>query len=107
VDGPKPQWPFSLAVRTPEDGRQTVRSLTTAGADFIKVYHRLPRDAYFAIADEARKQGIAFAGHVPPSVSAAEASDAGQESMEHMLGLLLASSTREEEIRREELKCAD
>ena len=40
-----------------------------------------PREVYFAIVDEAKAQGIGFAGHVPMSVSALEASDAGQKSM--------------------------
>jgi len=31
----------------------------------------------FAIADEAKKQGIAFEGHVPDSVRASEMSEAG------------------------------
>lgn len=47
-------------------------------ADFVKVYSFLQREAYFAIADEAKKQGIPFAGHVPFGVSGEEASDAGQ-----------------------------
>jgi imidazolonepropionase-like amidohydrolase len=66
-----------------EEGRKIVRKVKKEGADFIKVYNYIPRDAYFAIADEAKKQGIPFAGHVPYSVSAVEASDAGQQSIEH------------------------
>jgi imidazolonepropionase-like amidohydrolase len=100
VDGPKPIWPGSLAVGTEAEGRQAVIQSKQEGADFIKVYSRLPREAYFAIADEAKKQGIPFAGHVPGSVSVAEASDAGQKSIEHFTGLLQACSTREEELRK-------
>ena len=41
------------------------------GADFIKVYSMIPRDAYFAIADEAKRRNMVFAGHVPEFVSVA------------------------------------
>ena len=68
------------------------------GDDFIKVYSLLPRDAYFAIADESKKQGIPFEGHVPISVSAEEASNAGQKSIEHLTGILPACSTRAGEL---------
>src|SRR6185369_6678393 len=77
VDGPKPIWPGSIGVGSEAEARETVRRLKQAGADFIKVYSLLPREAYFAIADETKKQGLPFAGHVPQAVSAAEASNAG------------------------------
>ncbi len=86
-----------VVVSNEEEGRQAVRKVKKEGADFIKVYSYLPRDAYFAIADEAKKQGIPFAGHVPFSMSAAEASDAGQQSVEHCYSVSLACSTEGEE----------
>ena len=101
VDGPKPIWPGSLAVGTDAEGRQAVTRSKQEGADFIKVYSRLPREAYFAIADEAKKLGIPFAGHVPSSVTVAEASDAGQKSIEHLTNLLEACSSKEEELRKQ------
>jgi imidazolonepropionase-like amidohydrolase len=99
VDGPKPIWPGSLAAGTEAEGRQAVIESKQQGAEFIKVYGLLPREAYFAIAEEAKKQGIPFAGHVPGPVSMAEASDAGQKSVEHFTKLLEACSGREEELR--------
>jgi imidazolonepropionase-like amidohydrolase len=105
LDGrPKPLRPNFLAINTPEEGRETVRRLKTGGADLIKVYSELSRDSFLAIADEAKKQNIPFAGHVPFSVSALEASDAGQKSMEHLWGIYLSCSSREEELRSEMLK---
>jgi imidazolonepropionase-like amidohydrolase len=100
VDGPRPIWPGSIPVKDGAEGRQLVIRMKQGGVDFIKVYSRLPREAYFAIADEAKKQGIPFAGHVPDAVSAMEASDAGQKSIEHLTGVLVACSTREEELRK-------
>jgi imidazolonepropionase-like amidohydrolase len=75
-----------------------VRSLKQQGADFIKVLSPA-REAYFALADEAKKQNIAFAGHVPETVTAAEASNAGQKSIEHLSNILIACSSREDELR--------
>lgn len=43
---------------------------------------------------------MAFAGHVTIFVTPAEASDAGQKSIEHMNGILLACSAHEEEIKK-------
>jgi imidazolonepropionase-like amidohydrolase len=90
--------PELSAVQNESEAREAVRSLKSRGADFIKVLN-LARESYLALADEAKKQGIAFAGHVPETVTAAEASEAGQKSIEHLSGILLACSSREDEIR--------
>ena len=99
IDGPEPIWPNSISVSNKEDGRKAVTRVKQAGADFVKVYSLLPRDAYFGIADEAKQQGITFAGHVPNSVSAGEASDAGQKSIEHLTGIMIQCSSKEKELR--------
>jgi imidazolonepropionase-like amidohydrolase len=102
IDGEKPFWPGSVTATNAEHGRQAVQSLKKRGADFIKVYSKLSREAYFAIADEARKQELIFAGHVPETVSVSEASDAGQKSLEHLYGVFLACSSEEAKLRKEE-----
>src|SRR5262249_49015041 len=101
VDGPKPFVPSSLVAANAAEGREAVRKLKKMGADFVKVYTKLPREPYLSIADEAKQQGLPSAGHVPESVSAAEASDLGQKSIEHLTGVELACSDREDELRRE------
>jgi len=89
LDGPSPIWPaISRSVRTPADGHAAVVRAKREGSDFIKVYNGLSRDAYLAIVDEAKKQGMVVAGHVPLAITAAEASAAGQKSIEHLLGVL-------------------
>jgi imidazolonepropionase-like amidohydrolase len=95
LDGPKPMWPGSIAISTAEQGRQAVRDLKQKRADFVKVYSLLPREAYFAIADESKKVKLPFAGHVPDSVTPEEASDAGQASEEHLLQIVETCSDRE------------
>lgn len=101
VDGPQPVSPRFIAVATAAQGREVVAQQKERGADFIKVYDLLPRDVYFAIADEAHKRGIPFVGHVPVSVTVAEASDAGQKSIEHLLGVALGCSAQEQTLREE------
>jgi imidazolonepropionase-like amidohydrolase len=98
LDGPKPRFPSSIAITTPEDGRRAVDDLKRRGVDFIKLQSLIPRDAVFAIADEARKQGITFVGHVPDAVRASEASNAGQKSFEHLIGIFEGSSPLEAEL---------
>ena len=90
VGGPKPVWPGSIAVSNAAEGRKAVTEIKQSGADFVKVYSLLPRDAYLAIADESKKQGIPFEGHVPDSISVEEASSAGQRTIEHLTGVLAA-----------------
>jgi hypothetical protein len=98
IDGPKPFWPGSISVSSEAQARQAVVQAKQEGADFVKVYSFLPREEYFAIVDEAKKQGIPFAGHIPLAVSPEEASNAGQKSFEHLIGLLPACSTHSDEF---------
>jgi imidazolonepropionase-like amidohydrolase len=98
LDGPQPRFPSSIAVAASDDGRRAVDDLKRRGADFIKLQSLVPREAVFAIADEAHKQGIPFVGHVPDAVRASEASNAGQQSFEHLIGVFEGSSPREDEF---------
>jgi hypothetical protein len=65
VDGPLPVWSESISVRNEQEAREAVRQARAEGAEFIKVYEVLPREAFFALVDESKKQGLSFAGHVP------------------------------------------
>lgn len=105
VEGPQPaaHGP-TIVVANASEGRQAVGRLKQSGADCIKVYDRLPRDAYFAIVDEAKTQGLSVVGHVPLSITSLEASDAGQKSIEHLGTILQGCSTIESELRRLELE---
>jgi imidazolonepropionase-like amidohydrolase len=96
LDGPKVSFPASMAIATPAAGRAAVDSLKRRGVDFIKIQSGVPRDAYFAIADEARKVGIPFEGHVPDAIRASEAIAAGQRTFEHLIGIFEASSPDED-----------
>jgi imidazolonepropionase-like amidohydrolase len=104
VDGPNSYLPGARVVHTPDEARTAVRELKAAGVDFIKVYSSLPKDLYLAVASEAKSDGIPFVGHVPYQVTAAEASDAGQKSLEHLTEVDVGTSSDEAVMKAEELE---
>ena len=87
LDGPTTRYAAAIKVSTPDDARAAVRMLKGRGVDMIKTQSLIPRDAYFALADEATRIGIPFEGHVPNAVTALEAMTAHQRSFEHLIGV--------------------
>jgi imidazolonepropionase-like amidohydrolase len=103
VDGPEPAAHGSVVIaRNSAEGRQQVDSLKQRGADCFKVYDRLPRDAYFAIVDEAKTKGLPVVGHAPLSITSEEASNAGQRSIEHLGNIFESASTLGAKLLEEE-----
>jgi imidazolonepropionase-like amidohydrolase len=102
LDGNPPSFQPSLVVNNATDADRDVHELIGRGVDFIKVQSILGRDAYFAIAAACKREHIPFVGHVPDRVTAAEASDAGQHSIEHLTGVLRACSSNEKRLMREQ-----
>jgi hypothetical protein len=100
IDGPHPSNPdHAVPVSNAEEGKQAVDFLKRNGADFVKVYDGIPRDAYFAIVKEAKEEGLPVVGHIPNAITMTEASNAGQKSVEHLGTFLEGSSTAETELR--------
>ena len=87
LDGPTTRYAAAIKVATPDEARAAVRVLKDRGVDMIKTQSLIPKDAYFAIADEAAHVGIPFEGHVPREITAMEAITAHQRSFEHLLGI--------------------
>ena len=104
LDGNPPSFQPSLVVTNSAEAAEDVRSLVARGVDFIKVQSILSREAYFAIADVCRRGHLTFVGHVPDRVTAAEASDAGQKSIEHLTGVLRGCSSDEPRLMREQFR---
>jgi hypothetical protein len=104
IDGDPPLWdPNVLSVHVVKDeasARAAVRQVKADGADFVKVYSRLSPTAYRAIIDEARRQSLTVAGHVPDQLTIPAVSTAGQRSIEHIHAIGLSASSSEVEIRR-------
>jgi hypothetical protein len=101
LDGPGLNLPSIITVNDPEEAADAVEQVHAGGADFIKVYSFLSRESYFAIAREAKRRRMTFVGHVPLTISVAEASAAGQRSVEHLSGILMGCSDREDDLRRQ------
>lgn len=101
LDGPNPRFPMlATAIQDESQARREVAATKERGWDFVKVYQALPRDIYLAIADEAKRHGIPFMGHVPESMTVAEASEIGQKSIEHLgYYMLEALSSKEAELK--------
>ncbi len=84
LDDAPGDWPLRMRVRNPDEGRAAVQLLKRRGVDLIKVHNFTPRDVFLAIADEARRQQLPVAGHVPLKVTIQEGVDAGMVTIEHL-----------------------
>jgi imidazolonepropionase-like amidohydrolase len=94
----KLRFPSSVAVTTPAEAIAAVDSLKKQGVDFIKVQSAISHDAYLAAAAETHKQGLPFVGHVPDKVRLREVIEAGQKSVEHLMGIFEGCSTEEDKF---------
>ena len=95
LDGSPPSFEPSLVVTNAVEAAEDVHTLVARNVNFIKVQSILNREAYFAIAAAARREKISFAGHVPDRVTAGEASESGQKSVEHLTGVLRGCTSDE------------
>jgi hypothetical protein len=98
----KLRFPSSVAITTPASAVAAVDLLKAQGVDFIKVQSVISHDAYLAAATEAHKQGLPIVGHVPDTVRIREVVEAGQKSIEHLMGIFEGCSTEEDRFVRGE-----
>ena len=90
LDGPTTRYAAAIKVATGEEARAAVRMLKQRGVDMIKTQSLIPKDAYFALADEATRIGIPFEGHVPNAITGMEAITSNQRAS----SICSASATR-------------
>ena len=83
VDGPKPDLQYRLTVTNEREAREAVHTLKRMGVDFIKTHSDISRAAFFALADESKKEGMTFAVHPSANLTIEEITDAGAKSIEH------------------------
>jgi imidazolonepropionase-like amidohydrolase len=84
LEGPPSQADdWTWIIHSPEEARNAIDRLVELRVDFVKVHNGLARESYLAIAAASKERGISFVGHVPASMTPAEASDLGQKSIEH------------------------
>lgn len=101
IDGSPKSRDSYVAIDSPQAMRVEMQRRQQAGLDFIKVYTWLSRDVFVAAAEEALRLDIPLAGHVPLTITAAEASDLGMRSIEHSYRHRMACATAEDVIRRQ------
>ncbi len=82
VDG-DPQYGH-LVIKTPADARAIVGIAKANGYSFLKVYTNLSAEAFAALADEAKAQGIDIVGHNVKAVGLAKQLAAGQAMVAHV-----------------------
>ncbi len=62
-----------------------------AGYNFIKIYNRLPAEAFEAIIATAGERGLSVEGHVPTAVGLSSALASGMRAVEHYRGYNIAT----------------
>ncbi len=87
-----------LAAATPRDARKAFDRLWDMNVDFIKIQPNLSADSYFALAEQARHWHLRFEGEVPITISAWDALEAHQSSLENLSGVRKAVSTDAEAV---------
>ena len=98
IDGMNTAWQNQLGIPDDREATAAIGLLADQGADFVKIYPMLTREAYFAIVKEAARRHLPVAGQVPDTISIEEASSAGQKSLEHLEKLILGCSSIEQEV---------
>jgi imidazolonepropionase-like amidohydrolase len=78
---------YQMVPGNPDQTRGVARALKEIGVDAFKVHRRMERESYFALIDEAKTLGIPVVGHIPMTVTPEEASNAGQQTIEHVATL--------------------
>lgn len=87
LEGADPEFEDWLVVDSVSKIKAALDTLQKEGSDFVKIYNKIPGTVYFSLVKEAQRRGMRVEGHLPMEVTAIEASNAGQRSFEHLLGL--------------------
>ncbi|WP_394845368.1 amidohydrolase family protein [Pendulispora brunnea] len=99
IDGKGESWGDNWIITSPESARRAVDDLKAYGVDFIKVHAGLSRPIYDALADESRKKGLFFSGHVGGDYPAAWAAKSGQRTIEHGSSMVPCSNAERAQLR--------
>jgi hypothetical protein len=89
----------TVRVDSPPVLRDLLASLKRAGASDAYV-RSLPASFYATLGSAARENGLSFGGLISPTVTLADAVRAGQHSISHFDGLLIAATDDERAVRR-------
>jgi imidazolonepropionase-like amidohydrolase len=92
IAGPLMEGPVPIQMGLIEDlfseaqARDELRKLKQRGVDYVEVDTTLTPELYWAIADEAKRQGLPLVGHIPAKISAWDMPKARQVDVEHLGG---------------------
>jgi len=99
IDGAHSVWaPRATEAVTAAEGRAAARFAKQTDADFVKVYSYLRQEPFYALADEAGRLGLPFAGHQPIRLPVRDVVTAGMRSFEHLFSMPIATSAHETRI---------
>lgn len=104
LDGPDEQTDPRLSARKihgPEEARRAFDELDDMHVDFIEVLPGLRSEAFFALTEFTRHWGHRVAGNLPEEVSATDAVNARQGSIEDLEGILISCSSEERDLRKQ------
>ena len=103
IDGPGDKCDARMNVRivsTPDDARRAFDQIDDMKVDFMAIMPGLSEDAYRALTEFTRHWGHRVAGYLPGDVTALDAANARQGSIEDLDGILLSCASNENELRR-------
>lgn len=104
-DGSSPgRPPLSVGLATVEDVTEEVNMLDSIGVDLLKAYEMLTPEQFREVMRVANEKGLKVTGHVPLSMNAVSASNAGLNSMEHMRNLEVSMASNWEELQEQRLQ---
>lgn len=84
IDGKNDGHSFDVQVATPAEARAAVQRYKDAGFEQIKIRDHVKLEILKVITDEAHRLGMTVTGHVPESMNAIEAVEAGMDQLNHL-----------------------
>lgn len=92
---------ISVGVSTPDEARAEIDRLHAAGVDLIKLYEMNTPETFAAAAQRANELGLPITTHVPLSMDAVAAAEAGVDGMEHLRNLELSCAANFRDLLKE------
>jgi imidazolonepropionase-like amidohydrolase len=84
IDGKGEGHGFDVEVETPEEARAAVQRYKNAGYEQIKIRDQVKLETLKVICAEAHRLGMTVTGHVPQSMNALQAIEAGMDQINHL-----------------------
>jgi imidazolonepropionase-like amidohydrolase len=96
----------TIFVDTEGEAIAAAREMQARGVDFLKVHSRLPRSAFLALMDEAKRLDMDVAVHLPATSTIDDVIDGRVRSLEHADAFLESSIYIDDEARQTEVVAA-